>query len=45
MYNGIYLENLCLSISGHRLKSRDLFFSGVATHFVDTREVYGVGNN
>lgn len=26
-------------LSGNRLKARDLFFSGIATHFVDSKEV------
>lgn len=28
--------------SGNRLKARDLFFSGVATHFVESREVCNI---
>lgn len=30
---------LFLALTGNRLKARDLLFSGVATHFVDTREL------
>jgi len=30
---------LFLALTGNRLKARDLFFSGVATHFVESREL------
>jgi len=30
---------LFLALTGNRLKARDLLFSGVATHFIDTREL------